>query len=67
MINELNLTPPQAVIFLFIIAVLMYFTITAKPSDSSLEAVEVKPTEKPSLAYLERYGAYMQAQNQYYN
>ena len=67
MVNELNLTPPQAVIFLLVLSVLVYFTITAKPSDSSLETVEAEPTEKPSLAYLERYGAYMQAQNQYYN
>lgn len=73
MLFELNLTPTQAVIFLIVLAVLFYFVITAKSQapvaqiESADELLEVDEGNCTSLAYLERYGAYIQSQNHYYN
>ena len=73
MVNELNLTPTQAVIFLIVLAVLFYFVITAKSTaptaqiESDREPLEEQGSNYTNLAYLERYGAYIQSQNHYYN
>lgn len=75
MIQELNFTPTQAVIFLIVLAVLFYFVITAKSQaptaqiESDREPVEEQEDNYnyTNLTYLERYGAYIQAQNHYYN
>lgn len=60
--EELNLTPMQAITVIVISLVVLYLILTTKATEQPTEMVEAKNDKNLSPVYLERYGAYIQAQ-----
>lgn len=64
MIQELNLTPTQILILFFVLGLIGLLLSRSKPL---IEIDLPEDTQAPKPRQNANYGAYMQAQNHYYN